>query len=1044
MPAFRSFLIQSSQGKQAFKPHVTAVAVSFRSPGPKLYINLISRLHSGSSPRYPYHSLTMATMEHITYIPVPPPPLPEFYLPKQQRHHKKSSSSSASDADVVEKSVIKETVTSTDGAYDGRPGLGSIPTRHFITVPPPRHGNDIPPLAVYHICRICLRTRSPRYHREHPIPIDGMPPPPGICRRCRVTSMEKIKEVAEIVVQSESNPIKLGCITPFVPDDDIVRNEEMRKMKLERYLRDTPNERCMSRHRSRSRKDIVFRHVRVVDESFGDASEDEETGEEVIEEVVVPRKRQVVFTTQDTIGSTPVLGAPAEPKVATTSMQVEPTTKAPSVFSRSVKVEALRKMDSAKASVSTQASSSSTKSGSASTVRASAKASVHSRPGYAESDIRKIARDEIEQYAKAMQEPKQRDAEIRRLAREEVERYRQAERKLEAHPQGFARGRLVPVERRIDIERDSAEPTPWMPPVRKEESVTKFSSKSKSNPATARRDSAYESVPEIAKLDPSATANSWGATWRRETSIERHSRREAGPADPQPREDRITTEKKTQSGTSKAESNKPASGKLHKIYDEVQDSDPPKWSSKAEPYVVEVRRQQPQDRHNIIEVTEEIDLPPRSRTASYRRPQYGDSKPARPQAPVPERIRELRADPGREGNSKQNLASPQRTDREQDDNGSDSNKRNFWYDETTVRTSNSKSTTQYASSNKGGPRQEAQIPFPSPMTERAAPASTHSRVTFQADQNSDRTRWPKEQSVNEEHRSSRASFSSRLPYPEDNLMPDRSEQSADPGKKQTSRTKSSKQESSAQVPNSEYMYIERTVQPADRRRGSRPFDDAPPEERVEMEETLVVRRRREAEAPSRPRHRDRDMKHVRESDESNHVKFNSKVEISPTPPGSDASSSEWRSFHSIGPQDNRQMDGNEDAVQPGDIISEYERRGRTRGRNSRPRYFHERETIYEKPDGEWIVRPGYSHGKVDDRPREGAWVSGGRPLHRALSESPSREELISPSRHRRSDGRGPYREQEKVTDSMRVEDGSRATVRGSMHGSIGEAAQVRW
>jgi hypothetical protein len=305
-----------------------------------------------------------------------------------------------------------------------------------------------------------------------------------------VSSLEDTKKVAEVAFQSESNPIKVGCITPFVPDDDIVSNEEMRRMKLERYLRGTPGERCRSRHRSKPRKDIVFRHVKVVDEPGGDESEDEQTEEDVIEEAVVPRKRKVVFTAQDAIESfndASIHEAPTAPKVVTTSMQVQPTTKSPSVSSRSVEVEALRKMDSAKASVSTQASSSTTRSGSTSTLRASAKASVHSRRECAESDIRNIARDEIERYAKAMQEPKQRDSEIRRLAREEVERYRQAERKLEAHPQGFARGRLVPVERRIDIERDSAEPAPWMQPVRKEESVTKVSSKLKSNSETARR-----------------------------------------------------------------------------------------------------------------------------------------------------------------------------------------------------------------------------------------------------------------------------------------------------------------------------------------------------------------------------------------------------------------------------------------------------------------------------------------------------------------------------------------------------------------------------
>lgn len=79
----------------------------------------------------------------------------------------------------------------------------SQPAR-IITIPPPPPGfPGVPiiqrttaqaPLAIYHICRICVRPRSEKYHIEHPIPSDGNPPPPGICRRCRVTSGTNIQE----------------------------------------------------------------------------------------------------------------------------------------------------------------------------------------------------------------------------------------------------------------------------------------------------------------------------------------------------------------------------------------------------------------------------------------------------------------------------------------------------------------------------------------------------------------------------------------------------------------------------------------------------------------------------------------------------------------------------------------------------------------------------------------------------------------------------------------------------------------------------------
>lgn len=62
---------------------------------------------------------------------------------------------------------------------------------------------------------------------------------------------------------------------------------------------------------------------------------------------------------------------------------------------------------------------------------------------------------------------------IRRLARDEVERYRRAERSMDAHGDFYAHGKLVPVERapvvpverRIEIERDVQTDMPW----RKEE-----------------------------------------------------------------------------------------------------------------------------------------------------------------------------------------------------------------------------------------------------------------------------------------------------------------------------------------------------------------------------------------------------------------------------------------------------------------------------------------------------------------------------------------------------------------------------------------------
>ncbi len=88
------------------------------------------------------------------------------------------------------------------------------------------------------------------------------------------------------------------------------------------------------------------------------------------------------------------------------------------------------------------------------------------------------------------------------------------------------------------------------------------------------------------------------------------------------------------------------------------------------------------------------------------------------------------------------------------------------------------------------------------------------------------------------------------------------------------------------------------------------------------------------------------------------VRFNSKVHVSPTPPSSDASSSAFRSFASVR-RGSRQIDGTHD-----DEIE----RGRTRSR------------AFTKEIEQY------------------AWVEGAKRLSKALSESPSREELVQSSR----------------------------------------------
>jgi hypothetical protein len=89
----------------------------------------------------------------------------------------------------------------------------------------------------------------------------------------------------------------------------------------------------------------------------------------------------------------------------------------------------------------------------------------------------------------------------------------------------------------------------------------------------------------------------------------------------------------------------------------------------------------------------------------------------------------------------------------------------------------------------------------------------------------------------------------------------------------------------------------------------------------------------------------------------------------------------------------------------------------------RSEYLYERKSYHEEE--ERYLKDKKGQGEQNRAQKQNVWVKGGRPLDRALSESPSREEFIVRSKREESDGRGPYRPTEKVTDSMQPHDGSR-------------------
>ena len=1026
---------------------------------------------------------TMAVAEKPTYTFIPLPPLPEFYLPKQDSNEV-ANSSSISDTHGDLQALVTRTKTfqfetpappaSGDGTYDSigpARAMVHVPLAPLMTIPPPPptgNAHDVPPLAIYHICRICLRPRSPRYHREHPIPIDGLPPPPGICRRCRVTSVEETKRVDEVVFEGDSNEIKLGCIAPFVPDEAIVTNKEMKRAQAEKWLGCKElNDGYVTRERSRPRKDIVYRHVRVIEEPDDSAPR---------------RKTKVAFTAQEAIenfNEQQMPEPPRAPKTTMMSMQVQPTENPPSAPAKTVESAAVAKIDSTKASVSSQASVSASRSASDVIVRATSQVASQSRSGRADFDIRKIAREEIESYSKTTRSPSVTDSHIRRLARDEVELYRVAERKIEAHPDPYSHGRMVPTERRIEVERDVVEVKPWDPPPKEERQETEpvysrvqmetqttqetpkttakqpkdivrpkhSSAAPRAQPAELQSDGVHKSAKPKDNQRPKR--DSWGPQWRRELSLERR-KSVASDVRSQKRSD-VNVEQETTKRKASAmpQSDPPTSVKLREIYDVVQRSDPPRWSSKAEPYVVKVVRERSRDNHNVIEVVEEFEIPATRNVSTKDRREPGSLSSGRQELPASKQSKGPKLDNERQDFQESNRPSRQSSERPVEITHSKSSKptaREHSYGVDVVRNADSSSSKYYETSGSGGPSdewiQKNDVKIKGSAISSPLPREIHAHESTI----SEKTCWPERQETRQAPQKLQVKQDERPPYPEDDAVYERirrptdtpTELSARIGPSQTSRstkgTRSTHGSRSVKDSYVVYEYTVRTVQPADRPTGKGPFDDVPPSHRVVTEEISRTEREPEQEAQPPRQHRERRKPKVRDSEESNHVHFNSKVEISPTPPGSDASSSAFRSFHSFGLGNSRQVDGYDDRPESGeDLIAEYERRGRARNRDQRVEYdyHYERESLRERSqDRDQTVKPSRQEGErryaVRTRRLDGLG-QGDRTLDRALSESPSREFSISgrSSKKEKIDGVGPYRPEGQVTESMQVEDGSR-------------------
>ncbi|KAK3050073.1 hypothetical protein LTR09_008728 [Extremus antarcticus] len=903
--------------------------------------------------------MPVAEREH-THTAMAPPPLPKYYLSKRERKEVSLSSSSEDTTTTRDILVVKEQAMSFDGAYDTKPYGARLgpPLRTPVMAMPPTHfdPDNIPPLAIYHICRICLRPRSPRYHRQHPIPIDGVPPPPGICRRCRVTTIEDTKTV-DVFVESRSNEIKLGMFTPFMKDDAIVSQEEMRQMKLEKYLKGEERERmaredrdCVaregssrervtsrcrervtSRSRNRSKADISYRHVLVDAESEGSDPE------------VESGTARTVFNTWEEVDRAYVEVSPERSRRprATTSMQVEATERPDSAPATTIKSANMRKLDSMKASVATQVESSK----STSSALASAMVAEY-RLQRTDSEIRAIAREEVDRYAKGLQPTERSESEIRRISREEVERYRAAERKLEAHPGPYAHGRLVPVvpvERRIETEQDAPDPVPWSQPAKADVASVKVSAKESSRkPNTARTDSKRETLnvsvsasrktdrdPEVDRASaksrsrpvtqekaisvqgsdlegkssgaeepasqrpggsttrsqrtnleatPSAKASaknqddiysacdvrdfasrktysaklterdeaaprsedeSWGPKWRRELSVER---RQSVRSEKQDSKASKATRPSAQKSAPSAPAvdSEPPSVKLR------EESDPPRWSSEAEPYVVKTLRGPQRANPDYIEVIEEIELPPRTRTGSDRR-----AEGAREGREIVKETKTIYV----RGDERERPASPSKRGGESYQASNKPTDRDTRREDATVRTVETRSSKQYQASRKSGVTEQAD-----PQATAIKPNSAMKQPVQEADdtqsaEGSDKTRWPQDQDVRGDTlpRDSRSKSDAPkprapLPYPEEDIMPDHDSSAAGPPKKanqQATKVDRGRRPNNSEV---EYIYTERIVTPADR-----PWGWRPPKGKVEVEEEITHHKRKPEGRDSSPR-----------------------------------------------------------------------------------------------------------------------------------------------------------------------------------------------
>jgi hypothetical protein len=1140
---------------------------------------------------------------------IPPPPLPEFYLPKKKAAKLAASPASTSPAESETQAVLVKTKTKTkeqsskqhlDITYTHEKGFVALshfpaapgdatdeqpmtkPSARFM--PPPGAGYDVPPLAVYHICRICMRPRSARYHGEHPIPINGVPPPPGICRRCRVQKVEEQKEEKVIVVErvvdetagcpnlfagGESKDISLG-LKCLIPEGDIITRKQVNEERGRRIIDDVQRSRRVRREsveRSETEDDegesrhIHYRHVRVRERTVSTAPR-----QEPVVATTIPKPRTSVRSTaQDAIDAVSLRSQQAPMMTgalaAATSVQVEPTEHPPIATTAPTMKSPERDETGASRTVSVRACSKSSGKRSASVAQATA-----------------VIKDAPQsQYD---------EANIRRIAREEVVKYRQAERKLEAHPDPYAHGRLVPVERRIEQTSDVKEPRPWEQVEevevrihRDRERIPKASSKAqRSNEAPRVVDHWPEKEREPDNPPPRSQPSRASErvieyNYVKSPAPSRQASKKQSKNTKEPAAETNQSEKYTGSGWSEADILKVRSRDGRESRAESRSTRKSEKSEKTrenpgrdeEPKAGQKESANPKegrtavwdaatDKRNVVQVIYQVG---EGEVPWSRRPRSEGQTDSR----ISERVRELQEESDRQERSQTSKAKPAsvRSNKVSESGyfDNDDSTRGGSYHSAYARYRDQEFREDEKVDVRSGPRSASEKSVHGTHSGRSA-------SRYEDDDDDDKTVWPghdeeyqgpprtsgrtapsrREKSDDEDRRPSRQSSRRGTGrQAEDDKPPEQAEGSrpraydlrwAAAARYQESRRAAVGDDDryerrgrrmSAREPDAEYTRIVRVVQPVDDRWDTESYNDIP-EDKLQEFDDLLYRPKRPAGSASATAPDDRSKQRMvteetfymttkpstqptrpaapepspsrrqlsptrrkskpgysrrgvetkgSPSSTSTRVRFASKVEISPTPPGSDASSTQFRIIGGPGSGSKRRIDGDGERKQMDgesgeDLIEEYERRGRTRSRtpSSRSRverlqpsvveeaeeeddgvYYYERK---EKVDGKKgkekekveVKEVRKEREEVEYRPKKS------RPLNAALSESPSREQLsetVSSTREKVSAAGGSRRSENAWRESVVVEDGRgsvRATASGWGGGSGSGRARGGW